>query len=275
VSESPADSARLDSLGAPIARGRTAEIYAWYESWVLKLFYDWMPHEAVQRESEITRAVHACGLAVPAVGDTVQVGQRWGLVYERVEGASLLAGLSRHPWNVAAAFRDLAALHCEIHARVIPGLPSLKGHLAAKIGRASLPGERFRARALDRLAQLPDGDSLCHGDFHPDNVLITSEGPVIIDWEDATSGDRAADVARTLLLLSGGAPPPGIWYGWLLNMLRHVARWAYLTSYERRFPGIREQAVSWLPVVAAGRLSEGIAEERDRLQALVRRHFPP
>jgi hypothetical protein len=275
VSDVPRSVPGLSELGSPVARGRTAEIYAWHDSWVLKLFHDWMSPGAIQLESEIARAVHACGLPVPTVGDTLQVGGRWGIVYERVDGASLLANLSRRPWRAIAASRDLAVLQAEVHACVVPGLPSLKGRLAAKIGRALLPSENLRSRALDRLASLPDGDNLCHGDFHPDNVLVASQGPVIIDWIDASSGDPAADVARTMLLLSGGAPPPGVPFGWLLNVLRHIARWTYLRSYEQRCPDIRKRALAWLPVVAAGRLSEGISEERAQLQDLVRRHFYP
>jgi Ser/Thr protein kinase RdoA (MazF antagonist) len=38
-----------------------------------------------------------------------------------------------------------------------------------------------RSQALERLNQLPDGDALCHGDYHPDNVLMTRNGPIIID----------------------------------------------------------------------------------------------
>jgi hypothetical protein len=60
-----------------------------------------------------------------------------------------------------------------------------------------------------------------------------------------------------------------------LDALRRVARWTYLTAYEQRCPGIRERALSWLPLVAAGRLSEGIAEEQAQLQAFVCRHLPP
>ena len=265
---------RVDGLGSPVARGRTAEIYAWQDSWVLKLFHDWMPREAVRREREIARAVHESGLPVPAVGDMVQVGERWGVFYERIEGTSLLASLSPHPWKVVAAFRDLAVLHHEIHAHTVPGLSLLKDRLAAKISRALLPDRDLKTRALDRLAHLPEANSLCHGDFHPGNVLIAPQGLVIIDWIDASVGDPAADVARTLLLAGGASPSEGRFRSWR-DVLRHIARWAYLRSYEQHCPGIRERATSWLPVVAAGRLSEGISEERAQLQTFVRRHFSP
>ncbi len=263
----------IQDLGPAIARGRTAEIYAWHDGQVLKLFHTWMPQAAVEEEAAIARAVHASGLPVPAVGDVVQVGDRWGLGYERIEGQSLLSGLEHRPWQVPRAFRQLATLHRQVHAHCVPGLRSLKERLAVKIARAELPGEDIRERALFLLQDQPAGDTLCHGDFHPDNILITSLGPVIIDWIDAAHGDPAADVARTLLLLSGGAPPPGVRFGALMAALRRIAQRTYLSAYERHAPGIRERASAWLPVVAAGRLSEGIQEEQVQLQSLVRRHL--
>ena len=36
--------------GPLLARGRTAEIYAWADSAVLKLFFDWVPENWVQHE---------------------------------------------------------------------------------------------------------------------------------------------------------------------------------------------------------------------------------
>lgn len=65
------------------------------------------------------------------------------------------------------------------------------------------------ARLLDQLHRIPlDGRSLLHLDLHPENVLISPGGPVIIDWTNARSGDPAQDVALTWLILatSGGLP---------------------------------------------------------------------
>lgn len=43
--------------------------------------------------------------------------------------------------------------------------------------------------------------TLIHGDFSPNHVLITKDGPVIIDWEHATVGDPAFDVGFAYHLL--------------------------------------------------------------------------
>ena len=42
---------------------------------------------------------------------------------------------------------------------------------------------------------------VCHGDFHPLNVIVNGDTATVIDWTDAGLGDAMGDVARTALLL--------------------------------------------------------------------------
>ena len=56
----------------------------------------------------------------------------------------------------------------------------------------------------------PDGDFLCHGDFHPDNVMMTSGDPVLIDWPGAKKEIPAADSAQTLIVLMTATLPAHI-----------------------------------------------------------------
>ena len=50
---------------------------------------------------------------------------------------------------------------------------------------------------LNHLGSSGDGDKLCHGDFHPGNVLLTEKGAVVIDWMTASICNPWADMART------------------------------------------------------------------------------
>lgn len=56
-------------------------------------------------------------------------------------------------------------------------------------------------RALEILDSLKDGDSLCHGDYHPDNILISDERKTVIDFMNVCHGDPLYDVARTVYLV--------------------------------------------------------------------------
>jgi len=55
---------------------------------------------------------------------------------------------------------------------------------------------------------MPDGgDRLLHLDLHPLNVIMSPQGPVVIDWPNARCGDPMADVAVTYALVACGHIP--------------------------------------------------------------------
>ncbi|MHC5034553.1 MAG: phosphotransferase family protein [Planctomycetota bacterium] len=254
----------MTSPGPWIAEGRTAEIYAWGEGRVLKLFRDWFPPDAVEHEARVARAVHAGGMAVPAAGDVVEMGGRRGLVYERVEGPSMWEWLRSQPWRILRCARLLAQLHAGMHATVVPGLPSQRLRLTEKIeAAAALPSE-LRDAALDSLSGMPEGDRLCHGDFHPGNILMAARGPVIIDWIDATSGNPLADVARTWVIMSETTAPGSPLSWWRRLTIRWLCG-AYRRRYLQLCARDREELIAWRPIVAAARLSEDIPQSREWL----------
>ncbi len=195
-------------LGVPFARGRTAEVFTWKDGHVLKLFYDWVPPTWVETEARASRAVCEAGLPAPAVEGVVEADGRHGIVFERVEGPSMLAEWKSKPWVLARSARQLAELHTAIHALPGAGLPAYRERLEGGIRGAQMLTAHLKDAALSALARLPDGDALCHGDFHPDNVIVTARGPIIIDWMTAVRGNPLADVARTSLLLRLGPCRP-------------------------------------------------------------------
>lgn len=258
-----------DLASPPIAQGRTAEIYAWDDLHILKLYRDWCPSNWVEYEARIARAVYQAGVPSPAAGEIVEVNGRRGLIYERLEGLSMLQQLNARPWLALKYARRLAELQVQIHRQSITGLPSYKDRLQDDIRSTPYLGEELRNKALTLLAALPDGQALCHGDFHPGNILITKRGPIVIDWITACAGTPGADVARTSLLLNIGVKAAG-------DQVSPVAKWvvrfyyrAYRSRYEELSPNTGKQVRRWMPVIAAARLSEDIAPERAELIKMV------
>ncbi|MCU0488810.1 MAG: phosphotransferase [Anaerolineales bacterium] len=246
-------------LGQPIAYGRTAEIYAWQEGQVLKLFYDWFELEGIAYEARIGEAVHASGLPVPAVGGMLRVNDRNGLVYQRVDGDSMLSCLSRKPWSVLRYAKRAAELHAQMHASTTHAhIPSQRQILTGKIRHAQALSSTLQSKVLTALETMPGGDHLCHGDFHPGNILITSQGEIIIDWIDASSGNPLADLARSTIIALGAVDCQI--QGPLQRVFVRIFHTAYVRHYFRLRPGGKREYDRWLPIVAAARLSENIAE---------------
>ena len=170
-----------------------------------------------------------------------------------------------NPWRQWRSALLLAELHVEMHCiDVQVELPSQRERLRDKIEKAEGLSSDARERQLRALMEMPDGDRLCHGDFHPGNVIITKQGPIVIDWIDATRGNPLADVARSSVILLGSeASKRG-------NRLRNaIAEW-YHRRYVKRYIELRgerrEEYRAWYPIVAAARMSEGIVELEEWLR---------
>lgn len=248
----------IRDLGKPLAVGGTAEVYEWKPGWILKLYFDRYEPGIADFERGIAAAICATGLRVPAVGEIVNINGREGLLYQKCEGEPMGEDLAKHPWRIVSYARTLAELHAEMHAKPMQAdiLP-LRRRLEYKIRDAKPLPENLRTAALKALERMPDGDCLCHGDFHLGNIMLSQPEPTIIDWIDASIGSPLADVARTSILAQGmvaAEPQFSRFQRYGLRIMHDV----YLKHYFQLRPGGWDEYRRWLPIVAAGRLNEGI-----------------
>jgi tRNA A-37 threonylcarbamoyl transferase component Bud32 len=59
-----------------------------------------------------------------------------------------------------------------------------------------------------RLHEIPfEGATLLHRDLHPQNVILSPAGPVVVDWTNAGAGQPAFDVALAWVILIGTGLP--------------------------------------------------------------------
>jgi aminoglycoside phosphotransferase (APT) family kinase protein len=157
-----------------IASGRASEILDLGDGRVLRRFKG---HGDPEREALVMR--HAAGAGYPA--PRVLEVSADALVLERIEGPTMAADLRRRPWRLPRHALLLADLHKQLHV------------IAAPVG----------------LHAAGDGDRLLHLDLHPDNVLLSPSGPVVIDWTNARRGDPALDVALTWVIAATSGGPLG------------------------------------------------------------------
>lgn len=237
--------------GVLLGQGRPAEVFAWRDDRVLKLFRAGWPEALAEQEAHLTRVARDLGLPACEVMEVVRVEGRPGIIMERLEGATMQKTLEANPARLVTLATLLGELHARMHEPALSGLLPLRLRIETQIrdARGLLPD--VQDAALGALAQLPDGNALCHGDFHPDNVVITPRGPVIIDWLNATRGDPLADVAHTTLLIQYGTPE-GQPLNRLLQWGRSWFRQFYLRRYLQMRSGSHQAIAAWeLPQLAA------------------------
>lgn len=144
------------------------------------------------------------GYPVPAVEDISDDG--CDLVMQRIDGRSMVQQLGRAPWSVHRQADTLARLHQQLHEIPVPDfLPS---------------------------APVSEGSSILHLDLHPLNVIISSSGPVVIDWTSACVGNPDADVALAWLLMSAGNIPGGRLRSRLLGAGRSLLTTRFFSQFD-------------------------------------------
>ncbi len=255
-----------------IAEGQEAEIFEWEGGTVLRLMRSNYGPESVELQARALNAAHSAGVAVPIPGDTTIVDGRHGLVMERIDGPDLLTLLGTKPWHIWSAGTTTGRMQAEMHDVAAPeGLPNLKASLRQSIETSDRVPPETAKFALDVLADLPEGDRLCHGDFHPGNIIKARDRDVVIDWSNVVVGDPAADYTRSLLLIRLGEPPPGA--SFVIRILANVGRGALgaaIRSGYRRHRKLDADLVRrWEVPVMAHRLTEGYEEERPKLLRLL------
>ena len=139
--------------GPLIGTGRTAEVFAWGEDRVLKLFMEWCPHSWIEREERFSRVIYESCLPVPAVEGIIEVDGRKGIIFERVEGNLMLEEIGAKPSEAPRYAEILAELHTSIHSHEMPDLPSLRDMIERNIHQAKTLSDEERTRALHVLNQ--------------------------------------------------------------------------------------------------------------------------
>ena len=117
------------------------------------------------------RYVAERGYPVPAVHSV----DGSDLVMDRIDGETMLERLSAAPWKVVWYARVLARLQ-------------------RRLARIEAPAWMLADTADDSRPQ-----SVLHLDLHPMNIIMSPDGPVVIDWTNAAGGPAGFDGALTFV----------------------------------------------------------------------------
>ncbi len=250
-------------LGEQLATGSRSAVFAWGRNAVAKVPFAATPEAWIHFEALYTAAVHDAGAPAPRFMGIEMIDGRAASIYERVHGQSMWEHMLERPAQAAAHSRSLAELQAHLFTLVPPvALPVQRDRLTCKIRSAAARVDPSLGAALDLLP--PTAPSrLCHGDLHPGNVIMASDGPVIIDWFDVARGSHVADIARTSLLMSTrahGPNGPGHLPGARPDMLDRV-RDSYLDAITDLVAAEPDDVRRWEAVVAVARVAEGIATD--------------
>ncbi|HHT7240161.1 MULTISPECIES: aminoglycoside phosphotransferase family protein [Bacillus] len=237
------------NLENPIAKGNTAEIYL-CDNKVVKLFEKYLPNTESLYEAQKQKYAYSRDLHVPKVFEVTEVQGRQAIIMEYVEGESvgelLLNNLNKAEHYIGLCVNEQKKIHA---IRVnTDEMESMRERLERQIKSVHKLDEKQKENILNKLHSIKFEPRLCHGDFHPFNLILSKKNVNIIDWVDASSGDIRADVFRTYLLYAQS-------YIELAEM--------YLQIYCSNTDLTRDEIFQWAPIIIAARFSEKIPPQNE------------
>ncbi|WP_409274614.1 phosphotransferase family protein [Neobacillus sp. SCS-31] len=246
-------------LGTPIAIGNTAKIYL-HNSRIYKVFNDYLPETESFFESEKQKYAYSCGLPVPKIIDVTKIGGKQAIVMEFIKGRSIGNILSENVEQAEYYMNISVEIHQEIHKIEADSIEHMAEKLNRQIESAHNLDNRHKSALIRRLNRMTFESRLCHGDYHPYNLIMSGNNVTIIDWVDSSAGDIRADVYRTYLLLSH-----------VSNELAEM----YLRLYCEKSGLVKDEVLQWAPIIAAARLSENVSsEDSKRLLDVINQSCP-
>jgi tRNA A-37 threonylcarbamoyl transferase component Bud32 len=221
----------------------------------IKVFNEDYSKSDVLNEALNQARVEETGLNIPKIIEVTKIDGKWAIVTDFIEGKTLAQLIEENPEKTEEYIDLMVDLQLSVHQKKAPLLTKLKDKMNRKITLTDLDATT-RYELHTRLEGMPKHNKVCHGDFNPSNIIITTDGtPYIIDWAHATQGNAAADAARTYLLFS-------------LADAKETADY-YMKSFCKKSDTAMQYVQKWLPIVAASQSVKGNKEEREFLLSWV------
>lgn len=260
-----------ENKGKLIGQGYTAEVYEWGQNKILKLYRLKLPDFLCQSEYTITQKIYNQFGICPKVYDLISIEGRNGIVYEKIDGKTMLQMMLRKLWTIKTQSIMLAHYHLSIQKKINFKLPTVKAKLKKDIERVSELTTDEKDFLNEYIDSLPDGNVLCHFDFHPGNIMMKNHKPIIIDWMTASVGDPLADIARTSILLKySDIPSKSVLLKKSFRWIKQILYRQYINEYLNLTKSSIKDVDIWELPISAARLSEWIpVDEKNQLMTMV------
>ena len=217
----------------------------------IKVFNEDYSKADVLNEALNQARVEETSLNIPEIIEVTKIDGKWAIITRFIEGKTLERLMKENPEKFDEYLELFVDTQLDVHRQKAPLLNKLKDKMHRKISQTDL-NATTRYELHTRLESMPNHDKVCHGDFNPSNIIISSDGkPYILDWSHATQGNASADAARTYLLFC------------LANETATAEK--YLKLFCNKSDTAKQYVQKWIPIVSASQSVKGKPEERELL----------
>ena len=181
-----------------IAKGANGAVYRYDAETIVKTYFakDALPE--IKQERENARRAFVLGINTAIPYGIVRVGDGYGTVTELLNATSVTKLIRKDPEDLSLAAKYYVDMLKSIHAiEVADGeVPDMKETALdwADFVSAHLPEEQAKKlRAL--IEAVPKKNTLMHGDYHTNNIMVQDGEPLLIDMDTLCMGHPVFELA--------------------------------------------------------------------------------
>ena len=174
-----------------IAKGANGAVYRYDNETILKTYFSKDALPEIKQERENARRAFVLGINTAIPYGIVRVGDGYGTVTELLDAVNVTRLICDNPGDLDQPVEYYVQLLKSIHAvEVEEGYFKNMRHTAlewAKFVGQHIPQEQGK-KLYSLIENLPDSNTLLHGDYHTNNVMIQNGEPLLIDLDTLCVG---------------------------------------------------------------------------------------
>ncbi len=189
-----------------IGEGAKGIVYRYNGDTIVKVYKNNDSLPEIMKERELARKAFVLGIPTAISYDVVKVGDKFGSVFELLDAKSLSKLMAEEPENIPKYSKIYAGLLKQIHETTVkPGdMPSVKRLPRKWINgcRGYIPEDQWE-KFNDMIEKTPDPETMIHGDYHTNNIMVQNGEVLLIDMDTLSYGHPIFELANTFITYVG------------------------------------------------------------------------
>ena len=174
-----------------IAKGANGAVYRYDDETILKTYFakDALPE--IKQERENARKAFVLGINTAIPYGIVRVGDGYGTVTELLNATSVTKLIRNNPDDMSEAAKYYIDMLKSIHAIEVEDgeVPDMKDTALAWADFVAPHLPEAQAKKLRALIEaVPKRNTLMHGDYHTNNIMVQNGEPLLIDMDTLCMG---------------------------------------------------------------------------------------
>ena len=188
-----------------IGQGGHGKVYRLDEETIIKVYHDGSPLSLIEKEREYAKNAFVHGVPSAIAYDIVDTEEGYGVVFEMAGATTVGKYIMAHPDKLQEYAVKFGTLLKTLNTTEAD--PKLYGDIKDIYRDRLKKGEQYftdeeNAQLEKILNSIPNGSGMIHGDYHTNNVMVQSDGElVLIDMADISRGNALFDIGGAYLVM--------------------------------------------------------------------------